>query len=151
MMDICIHLNEEIVNLFIFFAVKLFFFFDRADVAGNLFWTEKTLLARWTDRNNRQKLCLPGLGNIFWPFFFEFSKVNVLKINLMDIFLIYASVNLKRIFQHLLLIYASINHNTNLATPVWRRILLSHTKLDLANISHKEHIFYFHRIAIKCI
>jgi hypothetical protein len=46
MMDICIHLNEEIVNLFVFFAVKLLFFFDRADVAGNLFWTEKTLLAR---------------------------------------------------------------------------------------------------------
>jgi len=36
----------------------------------------------------------------------------------MKIFLIYASVNRIRIFQHQILIYASVNHNKNLATPV---------------------------------
>ena len=44
------------------------------------------------------------------PFFFEFSNVNVLKINLTKLFLIYASVNHIRIFQRLFLIYAPINH-----------------------------------------
>ena len=38
------------------------------------------------DWKNRQRLRIPGLGNIFGPFFFEFSKVNVLKINLTKIF-----------------------------------------------------------------
>jgi hypothetical protein len=36
----------------------------------------------------------------------------------------------------------------NLATPVWRRIFQC-KQFDLANISYKEHIFYFHRNAIK--
>ena len=65
------------LNLFVFFAAKLFFF-DRADVAGNLFRTGKTVLARRADRNNKQRLRILGLSNIFTPFFFEFSKVNVL-------------------------------------------------------------------------
>ena len=52
----------------------------------------------WANRKNR--LCIPGLGNIFWPFFFEFSIVNVLKINLTKLVLIYASVNNIRIFHH---------------------------------------------------
>ena len=43
-------------------------------------------------QNNKQRLCIPDLGNIFGPFFFEFSKVNVLKINLTKIFLNYAPV-----------------------------------------------------------
>ena len=49
--------------------------------------------------------------------FSEF-KVNVLTINVMKIFLTYASVNLIRIFQHQFLIYASVSHNKNLAMPV---------------------------------
>ena len=61
-------------------------------------------------RNNRQRLCIQGLGNILGPFFFEFSKVNFLKINLKKIFLIYASLNNIRIFQRLFLIYAPVNH-----------------------------------------
>jgi hypothetical protein len=36
-------------------------FFDRADVAGNLGRTKKTVLARWAYRNNEQRLRIPGL------------------------------------------------------------------------------------------
>ena len=53
-----------------------FFFSDRADVAGNLFWTEKTVLAKSADRNNIQMASYSDLGNIFGPFFFEISKEN---------------------------------------------------------------------------
>jgi hypothetical protein len=53
------------------------------------------------DKDNRQRLHIPGLGNIFGSFFFEFSKVNIIKIKLTKIFLI-------RIFQFL--IYALENH-----------------------------------------
>jgi hypothetical protein len=51
-----------------------------------------------------------GTIDILGPFFFEFSKVNFLKINLKKIFLIYASLNNIRIFQRLFLIYAPVNH-----------------------------------------
>jgi hypothetical protein len=47
------------LNLFVFFAVKLLFFFDEADVAGNLFRTKKTVLATRADWNNRRKLHIP--------------------------------------------------------------------------------------------
>jgi len=57
------------------------YFVDRADVAGNLGRTEKTVLAY---RNNRKMLRIPGLDNIFGPFFFEFSKGNVLTISLKE-------------------------------------------------------------------
>ena len=97
-----------------------------------MFRTGKTVLARWADRN-RQTLRIPGLGSVFGPFFFEFSKVNDLKINLTNIFLIYASVNhlgiLQRQFEN-----GSCFHSTQ--------------SLTSANISYKEQIFYFHRNAI---
>jgi hypothetical protein len=156
---ICIHLNEEIVNFYKSMIISKrrpydfrgativwsnyifssssqvnYFFFDRADVAGNLYQTEMTVLRIGyilTDQNNRQRLRIPGLGNIFGLFFFKFSKVNVLKINLTKIFLIYASVNHIRIFQRMFFfnICTSKPHK-NLVTPVWRRILLSVHKLD---------------------
>jgi hypothetical protein len=41
---------------------------------GNLGQAEKTVLARWAYRNNGQRLRIPGLGNIFGPFCFEFIR-----------------------------------------------------------------------------
>ena len=60
-------------------------FFDRDDVTGNLDRTEKAVLARWAYQNNGQRLHIPGLGNIFGHFFFEFSKGNVLNIHLKEL------------------------------------------------------------------
>jgi hypothetical protein len=73
--------------------LSLIYFFPHRQCSRQFVWTEKNVLARWADRNNRQRLHIPGLSNIFGPFSFEFSKTNVLKINLTKIFLIYASVN----------------------------------------------------------
>ena len=100
------------INLFVFFTVNFFLLSKKIDVVGNLYsysvpQTEKIVLGIWADRNNRQRLRIPCLGNIFWPFFFEFSKVNVLKINLTKIFI------------------CTNKPHKNLATPIWRRILLS--------------------------
>jgi hypothetical protein len=73
--------------------LSLIYFFPHRQCSRQFVWTEKNVLARRADGNNRQRLHIPGLSNIFEPFSFEFSKTNVLKINLTKIFLIYASVN----------------------------------------------------------
>ena len=56
------------------------------------------------------KAAYPGSMQFILTFFFELSKVNALKINLMKIFLIYASLNHIRILQCQLLIYAPVNY-----------------------------------------
>jgi hypothetical protein len=38
-------------------------FFDRADVAGNIGRTEKTVFARWAYQNNGQRLRISGLAD----------------------------------------------------------------------------------------
>ena len=79
------------------------------------------------DKDNRQRLHIPGLGNIFGSFFFEFSKVNVVKINLTKLFLIiiWFSKPHKNLLPPVLNICTSKPHK-NLATPVWWQILLSY-------------------------
>ena len=132
---ICIHLNKEIVNynsmilvttirfsrgdyfwiklnLFVFFGVKLFFQYNRCSRQFVLDWKD-CLEYIWADRNNRQMLLIPGLGNIFRPY--------VLKINY-KIFLIYASENHIRIFHRLFLIHFCIcisKPHKNLSLPVF--------------------------------
>ena len=135
------------------FSLNCYFFFKRANVAGNLLRTEKTVLVRWADSNNRQKLHISGLGNICRPFFFEFSKVNVLKINLTKIILIYPSVNHLIIFQHLFLIYATVNHigilQRQLDDGSCFHSAQSLTKLILL-IKNRYFIFLECNVAIKC-
>jgi hypothetical protein len=88
------------IKYFRLLFVKLYFLTEpSADVAGNLFWTEKTVLDRWTGRYNRPRLCILGLDFISGHFLFEFSNVNIIKINLTKVYLMYASVNHKRTLQ----------------------------------------------------
>ena len=137
------------LNLFIFFAVK-FFFFLHSRCSRQFVPDWKYCLGYiWANRNNR--LCILGLGNIFWPFFFEFSKVNILKINLTKIVLIYASVNHIRIFHRLFLIYAPVKHIRILQCQFDDASCFQCTKLHEANISYKEQKFYLHWKTIKCI
>jgi hypothetical protein len=110
-------------NILIFFAVNFFFWQSRCSrqFVPNL---KDCLGYIWADRNNRQRLRIPGLGNISEPFFFEFSKVNVLK-NLFDenIFNIcFESKPHKNLSPSVFNICTSKPHR-NLATPVWWQIL----------------------------
>ena len=83
--------------------------------SGNLFGTEKTVLPRLSDQNNRQRLHIPGLGNIIWPFFFEFSIVRVLKFNFTKLFLIYASLSYIRIFHRMYLLWYTPVNDTGIS------------------------------------
>ena len=83
--------------------------------SGNLFRTENTVLPRLSDQNNRQRLHIPNLGNIIWPFFFEFSIVRVLKFNFTKLFLIYASLSYIRFFHRLYLIQYTPANDTGIS------------------------------------
>jgi hypothetical protein len=97
------------LNIFVFFAVNYLFFRQSPVPRVHVICSGLKILS-WLDDPARRI----DQGYVFRvyirTFLFEFSKVNIFKINLTKIFLLYALVNHIRIFQPQFLIYATVNH-----------------------------------------